>query len=691
MLTGAPDSVVMRGVKRESMLLLLWLCGLCLLPGGVRCATAGTAGAATLLLLLEDAPALRAWLAGSYRPHRDGTQLSARRRAIAAARTAAFAAAAPAVEDRIRGLLPAEIASHAGLECFPPLHACLVHVTGAERADALAALRAAQAAGQSGIAHVSAYASSTAHAVPGAVARAPRGEAHVVPGSARGAWPLVLGIIDNGADTTHPLFGGSLGTVHFLPGTPGEARDGRLLRSHGTAMLGIYAGLARGQGLVAGGVPQPGYRKLGPLPFSHTLIARAGPENESGQSDLVRVLAWLLAPAGAQPFPDLLNYSQGNGPLCAVETAESCVPTTWSGVTRLIDRAIDESALVVVKSAGNGGYGAATTMTVPGDTYNGITVGNMHAFDWAGCAPSAGRARHKIYRTSSVAPAAGAGPRLLDLVAPGVRIATAGVDPAYCRAQCKLAAQLPCAFCRRLGRPADGQGGFWKTNSGTSPAAAVVGAAAARLMTLGLRDPRLVKAVLINSAQAWTSAGQPHPITRGNGQGCARDGAAKDHGPYRAGSHYDRSYGWGYLDVDRALAEYPHARLDAIAPAAGICYRAELAAWDKLTLVWHRRVGTCADCGAAGWYRLSALDLALYDAADGHRLIDRDSARTAEDNVLQVSNGRGVAAAAVARPAIVRVSTVERQFDGTLAQLEPFALASRRPLARLAACPPGLR
>jgi len=453
-------------------------------------------------------------------------------------------------------------------------------------------------------------------------------------------------------------------------------------------MLGIYAQLARGEALVADGVALPPAPP--PWAIGHALIALAGPETAAGRNELVRALAWLLAPDVARPFPDIINYSQGNGPLCREQSDGTCRGTRWFGVTRIIDRIIDEQNVVVAKSAGNHGFGRGSTMTVPGDTYNGITVGNMHAYDWTACRPSAYRAQHKVYRTSSVAPAPGQGPRLLDLVAPGVRIRTTGVDPAYCRARCASVADAVCAFCPRLGRRTALAPGFWKTNSGSSPAAAVVGATAGQLMQQGLRDPRLVKAVLINSADAWSSAGATHPRTRGDGQGCREDGPARVHQPYHHGSHYDRSYGWGYLNAERASVERAHARLDAIRPSTSICYRAELDPWDKLTLVWNRHVGTCADCADHAWHRLNALELALYAADEPHALIDHDAGRGRYDNVTQVSNGRGGGAMPRARRAIVRVRALDPRFDGVATQRERFGLASPRPLSRLAECPTAL-
>lgn len=566
-----------------------------------------------------------------------------------AARVRRHEESAERVKRALRGRLPQALAQAAAFEALPALNGWLVRLPRGQGRFARRALRSApevQFVAQHGGA-IAAPAATLARDPPPARAAA---------GEARGP---SLGIIDLGADLRHPLLARTLGRVHAQAGTPGVAGDGRLLRSHGTAMLGVYAQLLSGAALSASGVVQPWLRLPRAVPLGDTLIAHAGPETPAGRSDLLRALDWMMRPAADRPRPDLINYSQGNGRLCAAAAR-------WTAVTRVLDRLVDEAGLTLVKSAGNRGHGDEGTMTVPGDTWNGITVGNMHAYDWTRCAPGARREAHKIYRTSSVAPAA-SGERLLDLVAPGVRITTTGVDPAFCRRECGRRPALPCAFCARLGRLDAVRGGYWKMNSGSSPAAAIVGAVALYLIDEGLRDPRAVKAVLINSADAWSSGGAPHPRVRGDGRGCRVDGVARRHGPYPYGSHYDRSYGYGYLNPARAAASAPHTRIGTIDAAAPRCYAARLEPWDKLTLVWHRHARDPAP---------TALRLALLDARD-LGIIDVDEARPL-DVLRQVSNGRGAHAKPRARAVIVRLDAAAR---------ERYALASVRALRPLARCP----
>jgi hypothetical protein len=578
-------------------------------------------------------------------------------------RAADFKAHARTTASWLRARLAAAKIPGATFEALPALNAWLVQVPSTHAGAAVRAV--GRESGASGpVAHVELHAE----------ARPRRADGHTAPPQpSPGRGRLALAIIDLGADSTHPSLRGALGRLHYQPAAPGADGSARLLDSHGTAMAGVYAQLALGQALSAGGAVLPWTRLEGGLAIGDTLLARAGPETRAGRGEFARALDWLLTPSAERPPPDLVSYSQGNGRLCGV--GEDCDPGAWSAAARLVDRLVDEGTLFV-KSAGNRGYGPVNTMTVPGETWNGITVGNMHAWDWAACAPSAERAAHKVYVTSSVAPPSG--PRLLDLVAPGIRIRTTGVDPAWCETKCRGNRSLRCSLCARLGRRDAAGDGHWKSSSGSSPAAAVVGAVALRLRQAGLEDPRLVKAVLINSAQTFDSASAPHPVTRANGRGCANDPWAASHGPWPWGAHYDRSYGWGYVDPPRALAEAAHARLDTIEEGEARCWRATLEPWDKLTLVWHRHAELCRGCGE--WPALSRLDLVLRSKEQPARLLDRDAGRTALDNVLQVSNGRGREARPRAREVIVRV---EHGGGGP----ETYALASPRPLQRLTRCP----
>ncbi len=450
----------------------------------------------------------------------------------------------------------------------------------------------------------------------------------------------MLGIIDTPPDLTHPTLSAGLGRI-FLQGDASTRRQ--VEDRHGTAMLGIYAQAAAGKHLSSQGHALAA-SVSSPVPLKATLVAQAGPETPEGQARFAHALHWLLA-AESRPFPDLLNYSQGNGALCLQEVDPACAQDGGTGITRLLDRAIDDYALIAVKSAGNRHWARTHTMTAPGATWNGVTVGNMHPFDWQRCGPGGARRHHKLYRTSSVGTEES---RLMDLVAPGVRIDTT----------------------------APGSGRMLST--GTSPAAAVVGVAALRLMAAGVRDPLRVKAVLINAADSWDSRGAASPAARGHSAPCGADANAPRHGPHAEGSLHDRSYGWGYLHEKRALREAHHARSGAISHGERICFTVHARPYDKFTLAWMRAPES------------SALTLTLTEAEEPWALVDEDTAT--EENLLQVSNGRRKDSAAHAGRRILIVANARAEAGrlGKAQRTQRFAVASPHALTPREKCP-GIR
>jgi hypothetical protein len=481
----------------------------------------------------------------------------------------------------------------------------------------------------------------------------------------------VLAIFDNGAAADHPWLEAGLGRLHFQPGTPGGPDTPGLRRSHGTAMLGIYAQAALGRSLTTDAAPLlPNLRE--PIAIADTLIALSGPETTEGQVALARNLDWMLTASGDRPFPDLLNYSQGNGPACVLEETPACADEGWAAISRLVDRASADYAVLIVKSAGNAGFDALRTrVTVPGDSFNALVVGNMHAFDWNECTPGGSRAHHRLHRQSSVG--ARIGPSLIDLVAPGVRIDTAGVDAAWCRRICEDAEA--CAFCRRLGYRRPGSDVLHKTNSGTSPAAAVAGVAALRLMQSGLVNPLAVKAVLMNTAEPWDSHGTPVPdVALAD---CGKVDISTLHGPASSLATADRQYGLGYLDAARALAAAEHVVVDTLAAEERRCFALTGDGPWKLTLTWGVQ-----EMSMAQHARLALRDLSSGTvAATEHPL----------DTTLQLGlkGKRAADTSDVASTAQLPAAVIEISQRGaeTTATSAVFALAASASVQRLERCP----
>jgi hypothetical protein len=193
---------------------------------------------------------------------------------------------------------------------------------------------------------------------------------------------------------------------------------------------------------------------------------------------------------------------------------------------------------------------------------------------------------------------------------------------------------------------------------GTSYAAPQVGGGALLLAGAGIRDPKVVKAILIDSAR-------PGRATPGDSMG-TQTGWLPD-------------WGWGELNLDAAYRERLNfARGEVPANGARFFRATAQAPGDRATLVWHRRVADCQPLRQGCYYdtssgfrvyTLSNLDLAQYDAGTGAQLA---SSASAVDNVEQVR---------AASPGGVVYKVSAGQVDGPAG--EPFAIAATRPLTPL--------
>ncbi|MFL5909391.1 MAG: S8 family serine peptidase [Gaiellaceae bacterium] len=179
--------------------------------------------------------------------------------------------------------------------------------------------------------------------------------------------------------------------------------------------------------------------------------------------------------------------------------------------------------------------------------------------------------------------------------------------------------------------------------SGTSFAAPQGAGAAALLLGSGITDPLAQKAILIESA---------------------RPGRATPASAMGTQTTWQPDWGWGELDLSRALAERT-SFATATVPSYGVrFYRASTAAGDRATLVWNRRGSMCLTTGCqVNLLTLSNLDLQQVDAATGSLQAQSNSSI---DNVEQVrSPGAG--------QVIYKVRATSN-VDGLSG--EPFALAA---------------
>lgn len=417
-----------------------------------------------------------------------------------------------------------------------------------------------------------------------------------------GVWDF--GIVDSGVRTDHPA---------FSPFTFYSPAGSTIYNDHGTHVAGIvlsdhatYRGGAYGLDAVI-------WANRGNL--ADTLLSQAVTMDN---------MHWMMSSPAQQP--EVVNHSLGYG------TADG---GDYSDNDSFYDAFIDHFDVLVTKSAGNGGWNSTDpTITHPATAYNLIAVGSMDDRDT--------EARGDDIRAfdTSVGPTV-SDRKKPDLSAPGEDIwstntewnGSTGID----------------ILC-----PATA-GADFKECSGTSMAAPHVAAAVLLMQDAGNTSPMSQKAVLINSADAWTSNDTS---------------SAADDGPV-AGSHWDKVYGWGYIDMGETylnrgdyVIDSVVARNDTATPDDYKLYRGTLYADEKITMVWHKRADNYVDGDpSTGRRSLSDLNMRLYRESDG---VEIDSDLDGNDNVHQVSTSSTATV-------VVKPYAWSESIDG--ASSEEFALA----------------
>ncbi len=213
---------------------------------------------------------------------------------------------------------------------------------------------------------------------------------------------------------------------------------------------------------------------------------------------------------------------------------------------------------------------------------------------------------------------------------------------------------------------------------GTSSATPHVGGAAALVYDAGIHSPKMIKALLINSADAWTDNNQPGP---GDKNPCQSDLPHCGHREIE-GSHWDRTYGWGYINLDKAYLQRNFVYEKTISPQKPICYVVQANPGDKITVVWERRFDTTGKP-----YKFTPIQMELFRAKD-RKLIDVDDSRI--DNVLQVANyprGNDSLVDYPSQRVIVKLSipTDIKKLDGI--KDEPIAIVGASKIKRVPICP----
>lgn len=442
----------------------------------------------------------------------------------------------------------------------------------------------------------------------------------------------IIGIIDTGVDPLHPALSNKKLIVRQDVNSGYSSHLNGVKEPHATGVACIYAsdnekykGMAYGASTIISGLA--GEETADPVSILRTM----------------ETLDWMLNRAELKP--NLINYSMGNGRLDL--NCPAC--PEWSGLAKVIDYVVNTQKILLVKSAGNEGYiepdqqsTFGSTLTVPGDNYNALTVANMNALviENNTAIKTADRSKHLIRSTSSRGPTP-FGRRKPDLTAPGHDTMTCAPDP-----------KVYGFIYSNAMNYKDG----YRLMGGTSSAAPHVGAAVLLLQDAGIQNPMAIKALLINSADTWTD------------NGTADSGHSKI-----MGSAWSRTYGWGYLNMEEAFRQRINIREGELTVEKPVWeYETLLERGQKITLVHERRVGYTSE---GHEWKLSHLVLELIDR-DLQKVIDSDNSPI--DTVHQVANckrepnERKCSEDSKTRRVLVRVRLVNKYIEGSAG--EPFAI-----------------
>lgn len=333
--------------------------------------------------------------------------------------------------------------------------------------------------------------------------------------------------------------------------------------------------------------------------------------NAGAQSTTMSNMQWMIT--GTCQGPEVINHSLGYG------VADD---TDYSITDAFYDAFVQNYNVMVTKSSGNSGWSdTAPRITHPAPAYNLMAVANMNDQNTTSRSDDVRRG------TSSVGPTLN-NRRKPDISAPGTSILSTNSDWAS---------------------EADFIG-----KTGTSMAAPHVAGAIILMEDGGNHTPMAQKAILLNTADAWDS---------NNTSTTADDESV-------SGSHWDKSYGWGYIDMWESHYNRGDYFVDSVIPRNNNniendykLFAGRMFTNEKATLVWQRR-SDFASGPTGDAFNLSDLNIRLY--AEGNSTT-RDSDLVGNDNVHQV-------AADATIDSVVKVYAWSTSFDG--ASSESFALAT---------------
>lgn len=439
-----------------------------------------------------------------------------------------------------------------------------------------------------------------------------------------GTWDV--SVIDSGMDATHPAFAGK--TISSLVCHGGGMTDPSYidnpatsddLQGHGTHVGGIV--------MSQGAAECPGCRGVARgLDITYNL--KAAWLNSSGTATIYNSDMFACVDA-AGIGPEVHNLSYG-----------SLTFFDYPAAAQWIDGAIRNFAFDFTAAAGNDGP-SGTTINSYGTAYNIMSVASMNDQN------TTVRSDDRISSFSSRGPTVG-GRRKPDLAAPGHGINSARHN--------------------------------WESLSdfvnfnGTSMAAPHVTGAFILLWDVGLWSgpTHARKALLINSADAWSDNGTPS------------DGS--DDFP-TVGSVWNATYGWGYMNLANAFNQRFNVFFGSVTaadPDDNGFVVGDMSINQKATLVWEKRNVYAGTSFPTTLHALTDVDLFMY----------RES-----DNVLRASSLSGINnVEQVAAPASERVVLKADVFSGSIAgatsegisiaaQGSNFEAAARGPTIRMTSTP----
>ncbi|MCR9192989.1 MAG: S8 family peptidase [Gammaproteobacteria bacterium] len=452
----------------------------------------------------------------------------------------------------------------------------------------------------------------------------------------------VVGIIDSGVAVEHPGLAGKTIILNDADSTYSNNTNG-VRSAHGTGVACIYAGMGSDAFPHDVGIAYGATTILSGFAMEHT------DKEDNAKEDrisLTTTVDWMLSRAPQKPT--IINYSFGNGDVSCADCMD------WGGLAKIVDYVVNHEKILWVKSSGNKGFikpGAHAMLSAPADNYNALTVANMNPtiIENGVTYQTPDRSRHTIAYRSSRGPTL-KGRRKPDITAIGNDTRTCAPD----------ATVYPFKYTPKM----DYRDGY-RLMGGTSAATPHVGAAVLLLQDAGIKHPMAAKALLINSADAWTDSGvagpndPEHPYAGG-------------HFPVM-GSEWNPTYGWGYMNMQQAFDQRTHIYEESLTLNTPIKeYKITLPVGGKVTLIHERRVGFNPD--GSEW-RFSHLKLELYDA-DTQALITQDDSPI--DTVHQIANclktgsDKQCSDKTKTIHAMVRLTLVSTAIDGS--DDEPYAL-----------------